>query len=112
MALIIAIIIVLVIVSCMGQGAAKINLKHDNQRSMEECRKNQAEWAKRTSKEKDIYYNPVSGTLDFDFYSDGSLRHDPYTKREYGKGAYRCNSRGYNAQRQQASSDEKRPPAE
>lgn len=107
--LIAAIVCVVLIWSVLGQATTYANVSQQNKQSMERCRQNQAAWAKQKSQEKDIYYNPVSGCLDSSYYSDGSLRYDPYTKREYGKGAYYYNSRGYDAQWRQAPADAKRP---
>lgn len=61
----------------------------------------------------DLYYKESQlPTLDVNanFYSDGSLRRDAATGQYYNKGQYYCDSRGLNADCQQAAPGTRRPP--
>lgn len=109
--IIIIAIIVIAVLNFAGQGAATYNLKQQNKESMNQAQRNYEDWAKRTSKEQDIYYSHSSKSLNDNFYSDGSLKIDPYTKKTYAKGEFRCDSRGNKVEWQKAGPNEKRPPA-
>ena len=46
---------------------------------------------------QDRYYDPATGSMNPDFYGDGSLYRDMSTNKVYPKGQYYCDSNGMSA---------------
>lgn len=110
MAIIFAVFFLLLVINFAGEGMVHHNLQQENKRCFEEACRNYDAWHRQTSQESDVFYNVDARCLNFNYYSDGSLKKDPYNNRTYQKGEYRCDSRGRTATLKQASPDVKRPP--
>lgn len=111
-ALLAAVIILIIVLNFAGQGAVYYNTKQDNKRAWEECCRNHENWERNKAKEMDAYYSPITKSMNLNYYSDGSLKVDPYTKKTFAKGEYRCDSRGNMTEWRKAGPYEPRPPSE
>lgn len=104
-------IIVIGVLNFGGQVAATYNLKQENKASMDRAQRNYEDWAKKTAGDLDAYYSPVSRSINTNYWSDGSLKVDPHTKKQYGKGEFMCDSKGTMTDWRQAGPNVKRPPS-
>ena len=74
-----------------------------------QCRRRHREESRKEAEAKDnFFYNAGDMTNEY-FYSDGSLRYDPITKKSYPKGQYYCRSDGVTAEYKTADSRVERP---
>lgn len=110
MGIIIGILLILAVINFAGESMAYHNLQQKNKRCFETASKNYDAWHRETSQKSDVFYNADARCLNFNYYSDGSLKKDPYNNKTYQKGAYRCDSRGRTATLDQAAPGVKRPP--
>lgn len=107
------IIMVFVFGSLLGGACTTLDCKKDGQRAFDEMsRGTDLDW-QRQSRREDVYYEPDPHAIiapNYNFYSDGSLKHDPATGRSYPKGQYFCDSHGLTAGYSKAPGNLKRPP--
>lgn len=77
----------------------------------EECQVRHDATMRDLARKTDSYYSSGSlSSYNENFYSDGSLKHDPFTGKNYPKGQYMCRSDGLTADYRRVGNDVKRPP--
>ena len=107
MGLIIGIVLFIYILITHAPASASLRQGRENYEAM---RRRDAEDNRKEAEATDRYYNPATGYINRNFYSDGSVYCDVSTGKYYDKGEYYCRADGVKADAYKAGANVPRPP--
>lgn len=108
MGVLLIVLVVVFIIWFGGQATSTVNVKQEGRKNFEEQSRNIDAYNAKVSREGDYYQDPTTKWIDYNYYRDGSLRHE--NGKTYPKGKYKCNSHGHGPFAKEMPNSTPRPP--